>query len=51
MPQNRLVHGVGVIPEPSSVLLLTFGSGNVLFYRRAKQRQRKNRPPNRRDFS
>ena len=27
------------IPEPSSVLLLTFGSGGILFYRRAKRRQ------------
>jgi len=38
--------GVGIIagqyvqvPEPSSVLLLTFGSGSILFYRRAKRRQ------------
>ena len=27
------------IPEPSSVLLLMFGSGSILFYRRAKCRQ------------
>ena len=27
------------IPEPSSVLLLTMGSGGILFYRRAKYRQ------------
>ncbi|VGO19837.1 PEP-CTERM sorting domain-containing protein [Pontiella sulfatireligans] len=27
------------IPEPSSVLLITIGSGGILFYRRAKRRQ------------
>ena len=42
---------VVAIPEPSSVLLLTIGSGGLLFYRRAKRRQRKNRPPSRRLFS
>lgn len=31
---------VTIIPEPSSVLLLTFGAGGILFYRRAKRRQR-----------
>lgn len=38
--------GVGIIagryeqvPEPSSVLLLAFGSGGILFYRRAKRRR------------
>ena len=42
---------IAAIPEPSSVLLLTIGSGGLLFYRRAKRLQRKNRPPSRRLFS
>ena len=29
------------IPEPSSILLLTIGSGGILFYRRAKHRQQR----------
>ena len=41
---------IAAIPEPSSVLLLTIGSGGLLFYRRAKRREQENRPPNRRDF-
>ena len=40
---------VTVIPEPSSVLLLTFGSGGLIFYRRAKRRE-ENRHFSRRDF-
>lgn len=28
-----------VVPEPSSILLLSFGAGGLLFYRRAKWRQ------------
>lgn len=31
------------IPEPSSALLLAFGSGGILFYRRAKRRQQEHR--------
>lgn len=33
---------VAAIPEPSSVLLLTIGSGGLLFYRRAKRRRQDN---------
>ena len=31
------------VPEPSSVLLLIMGSGGLVFYRRSKRRQHKNR--------
>ncbi len=40
---------VAVIPEPSSVLLLTFGAGALLFHRRA-QRRRVDRPASRNRF-
>ncbi len=40
---------VAVIPEPSSVLLLTFGAGALLFHRRA-QRRRFDRPAARTRF-
>lgn len=42
---------VAAIPEPSSVLLLTIGSGGLLFYRRAKRREQENSRPSRRDFN
>lgn len=38
-----------VVPEPSSALLVLFGSGSLIFYRRSKQRQ-KNKQFSRRDF-
>ena len=41
---------IAVIPEPSSVLLLTLGSGGIIFYRRSKQREKEGQRPSRRDF-
>ena len=41
---------VAAIPEPSSVFLFSFGSGGLIFYRRAKQRQKENQRPTRREF-
>lgn len=41
---------IQVVPEPSSVWLMGFGAGSLLFYRRAKRRQQEQQHTNRRSF-